>query len=52
MGFTEMNAVRLSPSASGSTTARNPRSTPRSSSFCTRWCTAEVDNPMSLPRSV
>ncbi len=51
-GLTEMKAVMGRPTASGSTTAAYPRMTPRCSSRRTRWCTADVDRPVALPRSV
>lgn len=51
-GFTEMNAVSDSPTDSGSTIAAYPRITPRCSRRRTRWCTADVDRPVALPKSV
>ena len=48
----EISAVSGRPSDSWSTTAAYPLMTPRCSSRRTRWCTAEVDNPVALPRSV
>src|SRR6266508_2370664 len=52
IGRIAISAVSGRPSASWSTTATYPRSTPRCSSRFTRWCTADVDRPVALPRSV
>ena len=48
----ETKAVSASPSSSWSMPAPYPVITPRFSSRLTRWCTAEVDSPVALPRSV
>ena len=52
MGVTETNAVSGLPAAAWSIVAPYPRIRPRSSSRFTRWCTALVDSPVALPRSV
>src|SRR5215208_910036 len=52
MGVMETNAVSASPSCSWFTEAPYPVMTPRFSSRLTRWCTAEVESPVALPRSV